>query len=241
MTTVKNVLSVKFINGSDFNGTIGTQQLATALQTLALYFDATREERGRDGVLRQHNPLAYLQRRTLNGLCYTFARMLQGSQGSLVQAKADAKAAGRRFQNDEISLEEVTRRTEWVERLEGQICMAQQLLDVAMAAHLFYVGSRYEMPAQDNELSATTAKPTPTTPSRKAEALERLKRLGLLEADTQAERSDGMATVERLAAEEVGKLSPGGEVNGPVKGVIRGPVNGPVNGPARKANPTPAS
>jgi hypothetical protein len=192
----------KFIAGKDFTGDVSRKQLALALQTVALWFDDTSSVRGRDGVMRHSNKLAYLQKRALNGICYTFARMLQTSEATLLKAKADARKAARQLLNDEITLEIAERANSWVERVEQQMPEIKAALEIAMAAHAFYVGAAYELPTLENEPTATVVRPTPDRQSRKAQLLEEMRRKGLI-GDEEAP-TNGETTREHELEEDAG-------------------------------------
>jgi hypothetical protein len=117
--------------------------LESALTVFAGEFTDYQEKIDQDGQVIQYNGMAYVQRRMLNGVCYTAEKLLEEQHDQLVTAGKKLDRLVRSSMGDEISTKQVEDQTKWVKRLQLQLMTVQACLDHAKAVHQRELGEAY--------------------------------------------------------------------------------------------------
>jgi hypothetical protein len=117
--------------------------LESALTVFAGEFTDYQEKIDQDGQVIRYNGMAYVQRRMLNGICYTAEKLLEEQHDQLVTAGKKLDRIIRSNMGDEIGLKQVEDQTRWVKRLQIQIAVVSATLEHAKATHERELGEAY--------------------------------------------------------------------------------------------------
>jgi hypothetical protein len=117
--------------------------LESALTVFAGEFTDYQEKIDQDGQIIRYNGMAYVQRRMLNGICYTAEKLLEEQHDQLITAGKKLDRLIRSNMGDEIGTKQVEDQTRWVKRLQLQIAVVSATLDHAKAVHERELGEAY--------------------------------------------------------------------------------------------------
>ena len=116
--------------------------LAQAFEALALHLTDDIEVVDQStGELMPKNNMAYAQRRVLNGIAYSTELTLVSTGNSITKAADKLRALTR--SNNGTNQPEIDRQCEWIERLQMQRAVLDNVLNEAKAAHLLHTGEEY--------------------------------------------------------------------------------------------------
>lgn len=138
--------------------------LAQAFEALAFHLTDERTVADQStGELEQKNMMAYAQRRVLNGIAYSTELTLNSTDQSITKAADKLRILTRSANGTTQS--EIDRQCDWIERLEMQQAVLNNVLNEAKAAHLLHTGEAY-VPAstqqRNRQLQAGMVKVSPT-------------------------------------------------------------------------------
>lgn len=114
-----------------------------ALTALAGEFTDQRQRITQDGEVEIYNGMAYVQRRMLNGICYTAEKLIEEQHEQMVKARAKLSRLMRETGGDEIGTKAIEDQTVWVERLQLQIAVLNRAFAEAKAVHFAELGEHY--------------------------------------------------------------------------------------------------
>jgi len=136
--------------------TISTKKLEAALVTIAKFF----EENVQNSENKTVNRLAYVQQRMLNGICWTAHQQAERTRSStLPKAQDEVRAAMKAHRGDELSELTLSRKLDWLDRVNDQIAHADAFFATACDIYEQATGEKYTVrtPIVGTEVKMTTA------------------------------------------------------------------------------------
>ena len=117
--------------------------MESALTVFAGEFTDFQQKVDQDGEVTIYNGMAYIQRRMLNGICYTAEKLIEEQYETLGTAGKKLARLVRSQDGGEIGTKQIEDQTRWVQRLQLQVSVLTNCFEQAKAVHLKQLGEAY--------------------------------------------------------------------------------------------------
>lgn len=120
------------------------QPLTAAFTVIASSFSEVGVRTDREtGEVTQVNSMAFVQKRILNGICYSLEATLAGSNEQLEKAAKRLNQIVRSYMGGEIEKKNLESAQSWVERLQVQLATVEDAYAQAKAVYEASTGEKY--------------------------------------------------------------------------------------------------
>lgn len=156
------------------------QPLTAAFTVIASSFSEVGVRTDREtGEVTQVNSMAFVQKRILNGICYSLEATLSGSQEQLEKAGKRLNQIVRTYAGGEIDKKNLESAQSWVERLQEQVETVFNAYVQAKAVYEATTAEKYLTATERKKLAMQELKTKATNPEL-AEAMRMLETLKAL-------------------------------------------------------------